>query len=154
MCDPCWIYGLSIELKSMYEYALEKAPECVRGKDKSKTSIAVVEKFGRQFKLILSTEVGYDVFDEELKPHLILVLHEEDFGFSNLRLEDEEFLRKELGIEEKGKWYRYVGAFNINLLEKYKKVALRLGSIPSRAESSKEGSKICTACGGSGRLPA
>ncbi|KLO10653.1 hypothetical protein SCHPADRAFT_942670 [Schizopora paradoxa] len=99
--------------------------------------------------------MGYDVFDDDLKPTLVLILHQEDYEYSKLKLEDENLLREELGIKEKGKWYRYVGAFGIEYLDVYKKRALTFGSIPSRAaDSSCKEDETCSKCGGSGRQPA
>ncbi|KLO10649.1 hypothetical protein SCHPADRAFT_906683 [Schizopora paradoxa] len=106
MCDPTWIYGLPLDLGSIFEYAREKAPECFIEGRRSTTAVQVVEKYQRILHTPMTMEMGYDVFDEALEPVLVLVLHEEDFDYSELKLEDENLLRKELAIEEKGKWYR------------------------------------------------
>ena len=146
------MYGLPLDLGALYEFARVKAPECLYESRRTTTSINVIEKYQCILGCMLCTEVGYDVFDEDLKPIIVLVLHEESFKYSKLKLEDEEFLRKELGIKEKGKWYRYIGAFASEELENYKKRAVELGSIPSRNDPSDGVSKVCTTCEGSGRV--
>jgi len=69
-------------------------------------------------------ELAIDIFDNDpetkFKPKLVLVLHEEYPGSTKIRLEDEDFLRNELGITEKGKWYRHFGAFDLEDMEHYK----------------------------------
>ncbi|KLO20717.1 hypothetical protein SCHPADRAFT_897974 [Schizopora paradoxa] len=145
MCDPRWIYGLPLDLGSIFEYAREKAPECFIETRRSTTAVQVVGKYQRILHSPITMEMGYDVFDDNLEPVLVLVLHEEDFDYSELRLEDENFLRKELGIEEKAKWYRYVGAFSMEELGNYKKRVPELGSIPSREEAARNLPDDCSA---------
>ncbi len=122
-------------MESLNEYAHTKAPECVCS-DKTGTYILVVEQCERILHKNLTAEVAIDVFDSELKPMLVLVLHEEYLGSTKITLEDEDFLRRELHIEEKGKWYRYFGAFHTSQLENYKKRVSELGSYPSRATNT------------------
>ena len=142
MCDPRWCYGLPISLDLLYNFAVEKAPDCLDDDDESSSAIQVVEKFQRMIKQPLDLEICYDVFDENLKSTLILVFHQNYFGFSKIRLEDEVLLRETLGVKEKGKWYRYIGAFSLKRLEDYKKRAIELGPIPSRNSVAGKSSDI------------
>ncbi|KLO10650.1 hypothetical protein SCHPADRAFT_999415, partial [Schizopora paradoxa] len=155
MRDPRWIYGLPLDLESLYERAKQKVPDSVCEGQLSATAISFIEEYEEPLDTILYVEMGYDVFDDDLKPTLVLILHREHYKYSKLKLEDENFLREELGIKEKGKWFRYVGAFGIEYLDDYKKRALTFGSIPSRGaeSSSKEDGETCSNCGGSGRQP-
>ncbi|KLO10651.1 hypothetical protein SCHPADRAFT_906685 [Schizopora paradoxa] len=159
MNGPRWVYGLPIEVDPLVELAVKKAQISFPIREERRTSIVIelIEKYGRKFRQLLGLEMGYDVFDEDLKPVLVLVLHHENFTYKKYRLEDEEFLRKELEIEEKGRWYRYAGAFDIKQLECYKERALELGPIPSRASEAESASgevAVCTKCGGSGQSSA
>ncbi|KLO10652.1 hypothetical protein SCHPADRAFT_999416 [Schizopora paradoxa] len=162
MCEPRWVYGLPIDIDRLYEFAIEKAPECVYEDEHSMTAIEVMEKYGYMLDEPLGMQVGFNVFDEKLEENLVLVLHNDTFEFSKLCLEDENFLRKELGIKEKGKWYRCYSSFSEDMVDYYKERVRELGTIPSRTSTpldseksgSSDGSKVCTECGGSGRLPA
>jgi len=118
-CDPRWIYGLPITLDSLIHYAREKAPECFYEGHRSHTSILVIEKFERHFGQIINTDVAIDIFDPDFDfdTKLVLILQEEHPRSTKLTLEDEDYLRKELGIKEKGKWYRYFGSFVLEHLE-------------------------------------
>lgn len=156
MRGPKWIYGLPIEIDPLYELAAKRAKRPIPERNRTSAIIELIEEYGRMFRQPLGAEMGYDVFEKDLQPTLVLVLHNENFTYKKYRLEDENFLREELGIKEKGKWYRYVGAFNFERLEYYKKRALELGPIPSRASEANSGSgevtTVCTKCGGSGQL--
>ncbi len=142
MCDPRWVYGLPIALDSLIKYAKDKAPECFYEGHRSHTSILVIEKFERHFGQIINTDMAIDIFDPEFDPKLVLILHEEHPHLTKLTLEDEDYLRNELNIKEKGKWYRYVGSFFLEHLEEYKKTIP--GPIPSRARPADVGSTGCS----------
>ncbi|KLO10656.1 hypothetical protein SCHPADRAFT_930406 [Schizopora paradoxa] len=144
MSDPKWVYGLPIDLDSLNELAAQKAPECVCEDDLTMTSIFFIERYERLIEQPLSAEMCFDVFDDNLEPILVLVLHEEHFGYSGITLEDEDFLRKELKIKEKGKWYRYLGAFSEKQLDYYKKRVIELGTIPSRNSAADTTSNSCS----------
>lgn len=152
MREPRWFYGLPINVGRLYDLAKEIAPECFYEDEKTTTVVELVEKYGYMLDQALGLEVGIDVLDDNLEEPLVLVLHNESFRFNKLRLEDEDFLRKELGIKEKGRWYRYNGAFNFDMLDYYKERVKELGTIPSRtsddSSGASEGSKACTKCEG------
>ncbi|KLO10655.1 hypothetical protein SCHPADRAFT_906689 [Schizopora paradoxa] len=136
MCEPRWVYGLPIDVKRLYEFAIEKAPECVYEDERSTTAIEVIDKYGYMLDEPLGAEVGYDVFDDKLEETLVLVLHSDSFKFNKLCLEDENFLRKELGIKEKGRWYRCFGSFSEDMIDYYKERVNELGTIPSRDDAT------------------
>ncbi|KLO20719.1 hypothetical protein SCHPADRAFT_897976 [Schizopora paradoxa] len=65
ICEPRWMMDLwsSSQFESLYEQALEKAPECVREEEESMTVICLIAKYERILRSILNSEIGVDVCD-------------------------------------------------------------------------------------------
>lgn len=111
-----WFYGLPLTDDIITAYAKKKQ---VIGVDDADTFFMAVEEASYELEMydIIIPRVGVDLVDHKM--HKMIVLHINESNETEYTSKDEERLRKLLGIEERGRWFRCIDHCDFDMLDVY-----------------------------------
>lgn len=110
-----WFYGVPLTDEIINAYAMKKQ---VIGIDDADTFFMAVEEASYELEMYdIIPRVGVDLKDHQMRK--MIVLHIDEPTETAYTSKDEERLRRLLGIEEEGRWFRCIDHCDFDMIDEY-----------------------------------